>query len=154
MIDAEKDIRFMHEAIDEAKIAAYMGEVPIGCVITKGDLVIARTHNLRENRNDPTAHAEVLALRAAGAVMGGRRLGETTLYVTLEPCPMCMSAIMLSGICRLVFGASDPEFGAVNSHWNMAHDPAFKHDICVTGGVEVEICSDLIMEFFESARSK
>ncbi|MCD6500971.1 nucleoside deaminase [bacterium] len=153
MAETDNDIGFMREAIEEARVAGSMGEVPVGCVVSRGGSIIARAHNLRENRNDPTAHAEVLALRAAGAVVGSRRLEGTTIYVTLEPCPMCMAAIMLAGVRRLVFGAKDPEFGAAYSHWNMPHDPVFKHDILVTAGIESTACSVLLADFFESRRA-
>ncbi len=153
MTETNSDIGFMREAIEEARIAGAMGEVPVGCVVSRGGSIIARAHNLRENRSDPTAHAEILALRAAGMILGSRRLVGTTLYVTLEPCPMCMAAIMLAGVKRIVFGAEDREFGAVSSHWNMPHDPAFKHDILVTAGIEGAECSALMADFFEPRRS-
>jgi len=142
----------MRYAIDEARIAAEMDEVPVGCVIIKGNLVIARAHNLRETRNDPTAHAEILALRAAGAVLSSRRLTGTTVYVTVEPCPMCMSAIMLAGVERLVYGAKDSVAGAVVSQLNLPNEPAFRHEIRVTGGIMEEECSAMIADFFKGIR--
>ena len=142
----------MVNALDEAKIAYSMGEVPVGCVIVKGNLVIARAHNLSQNRSDPTAHAEILALRAAGAILGSRRLEDTTLYATLEPCPMCMSAIMLAGVKRLVYGAKDPETGAVLSVLNLVDEPLFKHSIAVSAGILDEDSSELLDIFFKKLR--
>ncbi|HHS49764.1 MAG TPA: nucleoside deaminase [candidate division Zixibacteria bacterium] len=144
----------MRAALDEAEIAMAMGEVPVGCVIAKGNLVIGRAHNLRESRNDPTAHAEILALRMAGTILDSRRLDGTTLFVTLEPCPMCMSAIMLAGVSRLVYGAKDPEAGAVASQLNLANEPAFKHNIRISGGILEDECSQILRSFFESVRAR
>ena len=152
MLSCESDVAFMREALNEARKAFELGEAPIGCVAVKEGEIIARAHNLREAENDPTAHAEILALRSAGKAIGSRSLDGITLYVTLEPCPMCMSAIMLAHVGRLVYGSDDPKIGAVVSRWNLAHDPALKHSIKVSSGVLAEECRAVLNDFFGRSR--
>jgi len=144
----------MAEALVEAEKAFDEGEVPVGCVITSGENIICRAHNQRESRCDPTGHAEIIALRKAGSELGTRVLSSCTLYVTFEPCPMCMSAIMLARVGRLVFGCSDPKIGAVHSRWNFPTDPAFGHSIRVTAGVLESECRGILERFFSGVRAK
>jgi tRNA(adenine34) deaminase len=147
------DEAFMRLALDEARRAMQKGEVPVGCVIVgEGGSVIARGHNMRESTQDPTAHAEVVAIREASAACGSWRLTGAALYVTLEPCAMCMGAIVLSRIRRVVFGCRDPKAGAVGSVYAIGVDGRLNHRVEVSGGVlEVE-CSRLLSEFFGGLR--
>ncbi len=148
----ERDQVFMREAILEAGEAARKGEVPIGAVIVLNDHIIAKAHNLRETIEDPTAHAEILALREAAKVMKHWRLLGTTLYTTLEPCPMCAGAMVMARIKRLVFGALDPKAGAAGSIMNIVQDIRLNHRLDVTGMVMEKECSELIKEFFKERR--
>ena len=143
----------MRLALEEAGQAAREGEVPVGAVLARQGQVIARAHNLREQRNDPTAHAEILAIRRAASVLGDWRLSGCTLYVTLEPCPMCAGAILMARLSRLVFGASDPAQGCAGSVYRIPEDPAFSHFCPVDGGVLQEECAALISDFFFHARA-
>lgn len=147
------DEKFIRLAIEEALEAGRMGEVPIGAVITDASQnVISSAHNLREQSNDPTAHAEVLALRKASAKLGSWRLEGCTIYVTLEPCAMCMGAIVLSRVKRLVFGARDPKAGAVVSLYSIGTDEKLNHRVEYTEGVLGKECSDILKKFFSSLR--
>jgi tRNA(adenine34) deaminase len=146
------DERFMEQAIKEALDAELVGEVPIGAVIVKDNKIIARAHNLRETSKDPTAHAEILAIRAASQSIGGWRLTGCTLYVTLEPCPMCAGAIVQSRISRVVYGADDPKAGCAGTLMNLLQEPRFNHQVAYQGGVLQEKCSCLLKEFFQSLR--
>ena len=139
-------------ALDEARASLEHDDVPIGCVIARGDEVIARTHNARERDQDPTAHAEVLALRAAAAAIGSWRLDDCTVYVTLEPCVMCAGAIVLARAERLVYGAPDPKAGAVRSLYNVADDARLNHRVAVTAGVLEEECGELLRTYFSAKR--
>jgi tRNA(adenine34) deaminase len=139
-------------ALDQAKLAAERGEVPVGAVVVVDGVVVAAAHNLRETTADPTAHAEVLALRAAGDALGTWRLGDATLYVTLEPCAMCAGAAVSARLGRLVFGAADPKAGAVGSLYNLAADPRLNHEIPWTSGVRAAECAELLEAFFSSRR--
>lgn len=151
MIDDKKFIRL---AIEQALEAGRMGEVPVGAVITDASQnVISRAHNLREKSNDPTAHAEVLALREASEKLRSWRLEDCTLYVTLEPCAMCMGAIVLSRIKRLVFGARDPKAGAVVSLYSIGTDKTLNHRVEYTEGVLSGECSDVLKDFFMALRT-
>lgn len=152
MTTSNKDREFMRRALEEARDAAGKGNVPVGCVLARGGEIIASAGNERSSSGDPTAHAEIIALREAGINRSGRVLAGVTAYVTLEPCPMCMSAMMLARIKRLVFGAPDEKLGAAISRWNMPNDTAFGHDIRVTSGVLADECSALLREFFRSLR--
>ena len=146
------DQRFMLEAIEEAIIAAREGEVPIGAVMVFDNQIIAKAHNLRETNGDPTGHAEILALREASRLKRHWRLLGTTLYTTLEPCPMCAGAMVMARIDRLVFGASDPKTGAAGSLMNIVQDPRLNHCLEVTGGIREKECRELLKEFFKGRR--
>ncbi|MGE5606107.1 MAG: tRNA adenosine(34) deaminase TadA [Bacteroidota bacterium] len=148
----ETDQLFMREAIVEAAKAAREGEVPIGAVIVLDNQIIAKAHNLRETNGDPTAHAEILALRGAACLKGHWRLLGTTLYTTLEPCPMCAGAMVMARVERLVYGASDPKAGAAGSLMNIVQDPRLNHSLEVTGGVLEEECKLLLKDFFRERR--
>ena len=143
----------MREALEQARAAAHHGDVPVGAVVVHEGRVIARAHNERELRGDPTAHAEVLALRAAADAVGGWRLAGCTLYVTLEPCVMCAGALQQSRIDRVVFGAADPKGGATGTLYNVAADPRLNHEVDVTHGVLAEESSRLLSEFFAMHRN-
>ena len=146
------DIHFMKEALQEAKKAIEKDEPPVGAVIVKDDEIIARGHNLREALQDPTAHAEMLAIRAAAASLGRWRLSDCTIYVTLEPCAMCAGAMVLARFHRLVYGADDPKAGAVNSLMNLVSDERLNYQIEVQSGVLAQECGDLLRNFFSSRR--
>lgn len=146
------DIRWMKEALKEAEIAYALGEVPIGAVLVEDDQILASAHNLRETRHDPTAHAEVLALRLGAERKEHWRLTGTTLYVTLEPCPMCAGALINARIGRLVFGAFDPKAGAAGSLMDLLRDERLNHRLPVCGGVLAEECGGLLRKFFAERR--
>jgi tRNA(adenine34) deaminase len=144
----------MRLALVEAQQAAAGGDVPIGAVVLDGDgRVIGSGHNRREIDNDPTAHAEVIALRAAAQHQGGWRLDGCTLVVTLEPCTMCAGAVVLARVQRLVYGAVDPKAGAVGSLWDVVRDRRLNHRPEVVGGVLGDECGQLLREWFEGRRS-
>ncbi len=147
------DVAMMSLALDQAREAAVLGEVPVGAVVVLDGQVIARAHNLRESLQDPTAHAERLALTQAGRVREDWRLDGCTLYVTLEPCLMCAGAIVLSRIERLVYGASDPKAGACRSLYRLLDDPRLNHQVRQTGRVLEQESSLLLAEFFRERRS-
>ena len=149
-----QDEKFMREAMAEARLAAESGEMPVGCVIVMDGEIIARAHNECEAAHDPTAHAEILAIRRAARAVGGWRLDAATLYVTLEPCPMCAGAIMQSRVRRLVFGASDPGQGCAGSLYRIPEDPAFPHFCPCCGGVLEDECAALLKDFFSALRKK
>ncbi|HRB05046.1 MAG TPA: tRNA adenosine(34) deaminase TadA [Ilumatobacteraceae bacterium] len=142
----------MHCALAEARAAAVHGDVPIGAVVVRDGVVIAARHNERELTGDPTAHAEVLALRDASAVVGHWRLLDCTLYVTLEPCFMCAGAVVNSRLGRLVFGATDPKAGAVESLAHVCADERLNHRPPVQGGVLADECGQLLKAFFAERR--
>jgi tRNA(adenine34) deaminase len=144
--------RLMALAIERARAAEAHGDVPIGAVVARGEEVIAAAGNERELRADPTAHAEILAIRAAAAALGGWRLPDTTLYVTLEPCAMCAGAIVLARIPNVVFGTPDPKAGAAGSVLDVLAEPALNHRPAVTDGVLEAECAALLREFFASRR--
>jgi tRNA(adenine34) deaminase len=139
-------------ALDEARRALDHGDVPVGAVALVGGEVVASDHNRREELGDPTAHAELLVVRAAARVVGGWRLGGVTLVVTLEPCPMCAGALVAARVGRLVFGAADPRAGACGSLYNLCTDPRLNHDVVVTHGVRAAECSGLLAHFFTARR--
>lgn len=143
---------FMREALEEAAAAAALGEVPIGAVIVKDGVIVARAHNLRETAHDATAHAEVLAIRQAGEKLGGWRLSGCTLYVTVEPCPMCAGALVQSRIDHVVYGAVDPKAWADRSLAEIVQNPGLNHRMEVTGGVLAVECSQIIKAFFRARR--
>ncbi|MEA2718025.1 MAG: tRNA(adenine34) deaminase [Actinomycetota bacterium] len=148
------DEEMMRLALDEARAALVHGDVPVGAVAVIGGEVVARGHNERERRHDPTAHAEILVLRAAAEAAGGWRLGEVTLVVTLEPCPMCAGALVAARIARLVFGAADPRAGACGSLYNLCADPRLNHELPVTPGVRADECAALLADFFAERRGR
>ena len=143
----------MREALEQAKLAGARGDIPIGAVIVSDkDEVIARAGNSREQLKDPTAHAEILALREAGAKLNDWRILNSTMYVTLEPCPMCAGAITMSRIPRLVIGAWNEEYGAVGSRWDLVRDPRMNHQVEVIPGVLETESSQLLKEFLREKR--
>ena len=149
------DAAGMTVAIAEAHAAAAEGEIPIGAVVLDADgAIIARAHNQRESRVDPTAHAEVLALRDAAAARGEWRLDDCTLVVTLEPCPMCAGAVVMSRIGRLVFGAWNDEYGAAGSRWDVVRDRRLNHRAEVIGGVRADECGAMVSDFLASRRTE
>ncbi len=143
---------WMREALTEARRAAALGEVPVGAVLMQDGQVIARGHNRRELDGDPTAHAEVLAIREATRRVGGWRLAECALYVTLEPCSMCAGAIVLARIPLVVFGAWDPKAGAAGSLMNLLQDTRLNHRTEIVQGVLADECGVMLEEFFQDLR--
>jgi tRNA(adenine34) deaminase len=148
----DADEHWMREALAEARRAASFGEVPIGAVVVHQGRVVARAHNWRETWRDPTAHAELIALQEASRRLGGWRLAECHLYVTLEPCPMCAGAAMLARVARIVFGAADPKGGALISRMNVLTPGLWNHQPIITGGILGEECGMILKEFFRSLR--
>jgi tRNA(adenine34) deaminase len=149
---SEADERHMQTALQLAERAAKHGDVPIGAVVARGDEILGRAGNERELRGDPTAHAEVLALREASERLGGWRLPETTIYVTLEPCPMCAGAITLARVPRLVYGAADPKGGAVGGVIDLFAEPVVNHRPAVEAGLLATDSAALLDAFFSSRR--
>ena len=145
--------RRMRLAIDEARGAEAHGDVPIGAVVARDGEPLAAAGNERELRRDPTAHAEILAIRAAAEALGGWRLPGTALYITLEPCAMCAGAVVLARIPEVVFGAHDPKAGAAGSVMNILADPALNHRPQVTGGILADECAMLLEDFFAARRA-
>lgn len=145
---------YMKCAIEEAKKARQLGEVPIGAVIVKDNDIISRAHNLRETLQQPTAHAEYLAIERAAKVIGSWRLEDCTLYVTLEPCVMCAGTVVMSRIPRVVYGAMDPKGGCSGSLMDLLQQPQFNHRAIVEQGVLEEACSNLLRQFFRDLRAK
>jgi tRNA(adenine34) deaminase len=139
-------------ALAEAHAALDHGDVPVGAVIVVDGQVIARGHNQRESTNDPTAHAELLALRDAALALGRWRLDDATLAVTLEPCPMCAGALVNARIGRVLFGASDPKWGACGSLYNLGADPRLNHEFPIEAGVRADECAALLTTFFTARR--
>jgi tRNA(adenine34) deaminase len=148
------DSDYMRLALQAARDAAGAGEVPVGAVLVKGDSVLAVGANRPISGHDPTAHAEIEALRAGGQALGSYRLNDTTLYVTLEPCVMCASAIVHARVARLVFGAWDPKAGAAGSTTNIFTLPSMNHRVDVFGGVLMEDCGQLLSAFFAARRKE
>jgi tRNA(adenine34) deaminase len=148
----EGDDEAMVLALAEAAAAAEAGEVPVGAVVLLGGQVIARRHNEREGLGDPTAHAEMLALRDAAAHVGGWRLTGAALVVTLEPCPMCAGALLAARVDRLVFGAADSKAGACGSLYNVVADPRLNHEVEITAGVRAPESAELLARFFGDLR--
>ncbi|HEY3810344.1 MAG TPA: tRNA adenosine(34) deaminase TadA [Acidimicrobiales bacterium] len=146
------DAEAMGLALAEARRAGAAGEVPVGAVVVAGDQVIGAAGNQRETDRDPTAHAEILALRQAAASLGSWRLSDATLYVTLEPCPMCAGALVAGRVGRLVFGAPDPKAGACGSLYNLCVDPRLNHELPVLAGVREPECAEVLRDWFASRR--
>lgn len=147
-----EDRKWMGEALAEAARAADIGEVPIGAVIVRDGAVIGRGHNLRETDKDPTLHAEIIAIREAARHLGGWRLMGCTLYVTIEPCPMCAGAVLMARIDRVVYGAADPKAGCAGTLYDLLSDERFNHRAEVTAGVRETECGAIIREFFRQRR--
>jgi len=150
----DADDRFMRAAIEAAKIAEENGDVPIGAVIVYKNQTIAKAYNQREQLNDPTAHAEIIALTQAAAFMENWHLNGCTIYVTLEPCPMCAGALVLGRLDRLVYGCDDPKSGACKSLYNIVQDERLNHRLEVTSGVLEEQCREQLQEFFARRREQ
>lgn len=149
---ANEDEIFIREALIEAAKAAEMGEIPVGAIVVYQGEIIARAHNLRESISDPTAHAELLALREAARVRHHWRLNAAVLYTTLEPCPMCAGAMVLARIARVVYGAPDPKAGAAGSLMNIVQDLRLNHRLEVTAGVLEKDCALILKDFFRERR--
>ena len=147
-----QDIFYMFQALEQAKKAKRLDEVPIGAILVNQGQVISRAHNLREKLGDPTAHAEIVALREAGAKLGGWRLEGATLYVTVEPCFMCAGALIQARIFRVVFGCRDAKAGALRSLYNLGQDSRLNHQVLVEEGILEDQCRLLMKDFFKSRR--
>nr|WP_207911039.1 tRNA adenosine(34) deaminase TadA [Paenibacillus albiflavus] len=150
----ENHIMWMKEAIAEARKAEELGEVPIGAVIVKNGEIIGRGHNLRETTMDPTAHAEMVAIKQASEYLNAWRLLDCTLYVTLEPCPMCAGAIVQSRVPLVVFGTTDPKAGCAGTLMNLLQEDRFNHRVEVISDVLQEECGSMLTQFFRKLRSK
>ena len=145
--------RWMHSALEQAKVAFDAGEVPVGAVVVHDERIIAEAHNQRESLNDPTAHAEMIAITQAAEALGSWRLTDCTLYVTLEPCPMCAGAIVQARIPTIIYGTTDPKAGACHSLFQITSDPRLNHQATVIGGVLENECRAILQEFFTVQRS-
>jgi tRNA(adenine34) deaminase len=152
MSDHGKDQEFMRVAIDQAEIARENGDVPVGAVIIRQDQLIAKAYNQREQLNDPTAHAEIIALTQAAEAVGSWRLDGCTIYVTLEPCAMCAGALVLARMDRLVYGCDDPKAGACGSLYNIIQDERLNHHLEVKSGVLEDQCRQQLQGFFTNRR--
>lgn len=149
----DTDTAYMGMALEEARLAGAEGEVPIGAVVVCEGAVVARAHNTREAEADPTAHAELIAIREASRRLGRWRLSDCTVYVTLEPCPMCAGAMHQARIDRLVYGAPDPKAGAVGTLFDLSNDARLNHRFSVTSGILAEESSALLKQFFGGLRA-
>ncbi|MHC4883371.1 MAG: tRNA adenosine(34) deaminase TadA [Planctomycetota bacterium] len=154
MNDLSVDKQYMKMAIDQAYIAEENGDVPIGCVIVYENRIIAKAYNQREQLHDPTAHAEIIALTQAAEYIGNWRLHGCTIYVTLEPCPMCAGALVLGRLDRLVYGTDDPKTGAAKSLYNIVQDDRLNHRLDVTCGVLEDECRKQLQDFFRRRRAE
>ena len=152
MHDAQADERFMRLALEEAARAAARGEVPVGALVVRGGRILARAHNLRESAQDPTAHAELIAARKAASRLGSWRLEDCTVYVTLEPCPMCAGLLVNARVPRVVWGAADPKAGALRTLYRIGDDERLNHRIDDVGGVLEEACAAALRDFFHAIR--
>lgn len=148
------DLAMMQRALEQAQTAARESEVPVGAVVYRGDEVLAEAHNLRETSHDPTAHAEILALRAAADRIGSWRLVGCAIAVTLEPCPMCAGALVNARVDRLVYASADPKMGCVHTLHQLCTDPRFNHRLQVVPGVLEQPCSQLLSSFFQQRRTQ
>jgi len=153
MKDKEFDEKYMKIALEEAEKAGQRGEIPVGAILLKGGQVLAKDHNRCIELSDPTAHAEILVLRKGGEVLGNYRLNETVMYVTAEPCPMCVSAMVHSRISRLIFGAPEPKFGAVESKFRLLNDNGLNHKVEVDRGILEKECGEILKSFFRERRT-
>ncbi|OLS33476.1 tRNA adenosine(34) deaminase TadA [Bacillus sp. MRMR6] len=154
MFELNQDEYYMKEAIKEARKAEEFAEVPIGAVIVLDGKIISRAHNLRETEQTAVAHAELIAIDRACKAVGSWRLENATMYVTLEPCPMCSGAIILSRVKRVVYGAADPKGGCAGTFMNLLQDERFNHQSEVTSGVLAEECGQLLSNFFRNLRER
>jgi len=150
----DADRLFMKQALEEAQQAALLGEVPIGAVLVYEGKIIARAHNLRETTQNATTHAELLVIQEACKKIGSWRLEDTTLYVTLERCPMCAGAILQSRVPRVVYGARDQKAGCVDSLYHLLNDERFNHECDVTEGILAEECGQILTDFFKALRDR
>lgn len=150
--DQPTDDMWMSHALDEAQAALAHDDVPVGAVVVRDGRIIAARHNERELTGDPTAHAEILALRDAAAVVGHWRLDDCTLVVTLEPCAMCAGAMVVARLGRLVFGTTDPKAGAAGSVMDLVDHPSLNHRVPTTAGVHADACARLLVDFFSARR--
>lgn len=146
--------KWMKAALREAERAFEADEVPVGAVVVRGNVIVGRGHNMVERLEDPTAHAELIAITAACSTMGTKNLTGCTLYVTLEPCPMCAGATVLSRLDRIVFGAFDEKAGAASTLFNIPQDPRLNHRAEIISGIEEERCAELLQEFFRRKRTQ
>jgi len=154
-VNVKSDEQFMQLALGEARAASSINEVPVGAVIVGADQqILSKAHNLKESTQNPVAHAEIVAIEAACKKTGSWRLSDTTLYVTLEPCAMCMGAVINARIKRVVFGADDPKAGAVVSNFGIGLDETLNHKPEITRSILEEECSQVLREFFEQLRNK
>jgi tRNA(adenine34) deaminase len=149
----ESDERYMKMALEQAERACQKGEIPVGAILLKGDQVLARDHNRCIELSDPTAHAEILVLRKGGEILRNYRLNDTVVYVTVEPCPMCVSAMVHSRISRLVFGTPEPKFGAVESRYEFLNDNGLNHKVKVDRGILEKDCAEILKVFFKERRN-
>ncbi|AHM55393.1 tRNA-specific adenosine deaminase TadA [Peptoclostridium acidaminophilum DSM 3953] len=147
-----QDIDYMQEALKQAKVAYLMGEVPVGAVVVKDGRIISKAHNMKESLADPTAHAEMIAIKKASEALKGWRLSDCTLYVTMEPCSMCAGAILQSRMRRLVFGTKDEKAGACGSKVNLLQHDLFNHNVEIVDGVLESECSGILVGFFKLLR--
>jgi len=150
--DRMVDEKYMKMALEEAKKAGQRGEVPVGAILLKGDQVLAKDHNRCIELSDPTAHAEILVLRKGGEILRNYRLNDTVMYVTAEPCPMCVSAMVHSRISRLIFGALEPKFGAVESKLRLLNGNGLNHKMKVDRGILEKECAEILKNFFKERR--
>ena len=148
------DASWMRQALEEAAAAAAEGEVPVGCVIVRGEALIGRGHNLRESDRDPTAHAEIIAIRQAARTIADHRLVGATAYVTLEPCAMCAGAFVSARVDRVVYGCTDPKGGAVHTLFSIGRDARLNHVFEAEGGVLADESAALLRRFFEALRAQ
>jgi tRNA(adenine34) deaminase len=146
------DVWAMRQALVQAHEALRLGEIPVGAVLVRSGRILAQAHNLRETLNDPTAHAERLVLTLGGKALGTWRLEGCQLYVTLEPCPMCAGAIVLSRLDRVIYGTTDPKAGACDSLYRLVSDPRLNHRVKLTGGLLKDECRTVLSEFFQQRR--
>jgi tRNA(adenine34) deaminase len=149
-----RDEDFMREAMKEAARAEEDGDVPVGCVLVQDDVVVARGRNLRQRTHDPTAHAEIVALREAATAAKSWRLIDATVYVTLEPCPMCAGALVNARVARVVYGCDDPKAGAVRTLYEIGRDERLNHRFEVAAGVLADECAQQLSAFFQRLRER
>jgi len=153
-MDMELDEAYMKMALEEAEKAGARGEVPVGAILLKGNQVLAKDHNRCIELSDPTAHAEILVLRKGGEILRNYRLNGTVMYVTAEPCPMCVSAMVHGRVSKLIFGSVEPKFGAVESKFRLLNDEGLNHKVKVERGVLEKECGDILRLFFKQRREQ